>query len=75
MGATPTRLAILRRSRRPNSEGAQGSLAHARYAGQEIGVGLPGGAFSDRLVDVAIELGKVGLKDADMPVDGLELAA
>jgi hypothetical protein len=48
-------------------EGAQGGLAHSRHAGQKVCVGLPGGALSDRPVDVAIELGKLGLQEIDMP--------
>jgi len=56
--------------RQLSDEGAQGGLAHARHAGQKVGVGLPGGAFSDRAVDVAIELGKFDLEKIDMPIDG-----
>src|SRR3984885_2916748 len=58
--------------RQLGDEGAQGGLAHARHAGQKVGVGLPGGALSDRPVDVAIEVGKFGLEKIDMPIDGLE---
>jgi hypothetical protein len=39
---------------------------------QEVRVGLPGGAVSDRAVDVPIEIGKLGLQEIDMPIDGLE---
>src|SRR3984885_14037180 len=48
--------------RQLGDEGALGRLAHARHAGQKVGVGLPGGALSDRPVDVAIEVGKFGLE-------------
>ena len=60
--------------RKLSDEGAQCGLAHARHAGQKVGVGLPGGAFSDRAVDVAIELGKFDLEKIDMPIDGLQHA-
>jgi hypothetical protein len=48
-------------------QGAQSGLAHSGHAGQKVGVGLPGGALPDRPVDVAIELGKLGLQEIDMP--------
>jgi hypothetical protein len=57
-----------------SDERAQGGLANAWHAGQKVGVGLPGGALSDRPVDVLIELGKLGLEKIDMPIDGLENA-
>jgi len=46
-------------------------LPTSGHAGQKVGVGLPGGAVSDRAVDVPIELGKFGLEKIDMPIDGL----
>ena len=49
-------------------------LRDSRHAGQKVCVGLPGGAFADRAVDISIELGKLGLQEVDMPVDGLEHA-
>src|SRR5262249_15677929 len=58
--------------RKLGDEGAQGRLAYSWHAGQEVGVGLPGWALADRRVDVAIEFGKLGLQEIDMPVDGLE---
>src|SRR5579863_9634414 len=77
MGATPTRAAIFRRSRRPSSGSSairvrRVAFAYSRHAGEEIGVGLPGGAVLDRPVDLPIELGKLGLQELDMAVDRLE---
>ncbi len=55
-------------------EGAQSRVAYSRRAGQKVGVGLPGWALADRAIDVPIEIGKLGLQEIDMPVDGLEHA-
>jgi hypothetical protein len=52
----------------------RGRLARSGHTRQKVGVGLPGRALSDRPVDVPIELGKLGLQEIDMPVDGLEHA-
>jgi hypothetical protein len=47
----------------------QPCLADAGHAGQEIGIGLPGGAFADRTVDVRFEFGEFGLQQGEMPFD------
>ena len=53
-------------------QGAQRRLADAGDTGQEIGIGLPGRAATDRAVDVLLEFGELGLQQFDMPVDGGE---
>jgi len=55
-------------------QGAHSGFGHSMHAGEKVGFGLPGGAFPDRAVDVAIELRKLGLQEIDMPIDGLENA-
>ena len=50
-------------------QGAQGGRADAGHADQEIGIGLPGRAVSDRTVDVAFEFAEFGLQQGEMPLD------
>ena len=42
------------------------------HADQQIGVGLPGRALADGVVDVAVQFGEFGLQHRQMPLDGAD---
>ena len=80
IGATPTRAAILRRSRRAElgqlgDQGAGGDRADAGHRGEQVLGRAPGRGAADRVVEVAVERGELLLQPGEMARRGGAAAA